>query len=81
MSLNPQEVAHVTTADANQRPTYTCRHCGQPAEVLWQPPLLPERPGFYYITCWNACALKGYTFSSVSYSTIDLSNYLKKEQS
>lgn len=56
----------------------TCRHCGLPMEALWQSPLLPGRSGYWYLTCWNECALYGYTFTNNTYPTVDLTPYLEK---
>ena len=58
-------------------PRLSCRCCNQPLTPLFQKGLLPNRPGYYLVTCWNegGCTLYGYTLSARDYQTRDLSAY------
>ena len=56
----------------------TCRCCNGQMEASFQPALLPGRPGYWLLTCWNTCDLNGYTFTNNTYPTVDLEPYLVK---
>ena len=57
-----------------------CRACGGTLEAKSQLTGLPDKPTYWFVTCWNpACALNGYTRSAASYPTFDLTPYLVKE--
>lgn len=61
-------------------PVTVCRCCEQPLDAQWQQGLLPERPGYFLLTCWNkACAMHAYTLSDINYDLLDLTPYLIKE--
>jgi hypothetical protein len=80
MTTNIQEVTKCNPAENGQPASYvcTCRQCGGEMEAKWQSPLLPGRAGYWYLTCWNACAMNGYTFTSMSYASMDLEPYMTK---
>lgn len=72
--MNP---AHPTTPEP---PVTVCRCCGLPLDAQWQPGLLPERPGYFLLTCWNkGCGMHAYTLSDLNYQLLDLTPYLIKE--
>jgi len=87
MSALIEGVQSCSPADKNSHPLplpaqqRICRHCNGELEALYQPPLLPGRSGYWYLTCWNPCALHGYTFTNNTYPTMDLTPYLETEQS
>lgn len=59
----------------------TCRKCGGVMEAKWQSPLIPGRAGYWLLTCWNRCALNGYTFTNNTYPSVDLTPYLEEKHS
>lgn len=54
-----------------------CRCCNGTLDAQFQMGLMPNRPGYYLITCWNEghCILAGYTFSEHNYLNRDLTDY------
>jgi len=66
-----------STAAVPEAPCCPCRACGQVMEAKYQPGLLPDRPGHFHVTCWNAaCWMNGYTLADVNYPTVDLAQYV-----
>lgn len=66
-----------TTMD---KPTVLCRCCGHAIDPKYQPPLMPGKEGFFYLTCeTEGCKLAGQTFTTRTYDTLDLSAYLCKK--
>jgi len=65
-----------TVSSAPAAPTCTCRACGQSMDAKYQPGLIAARPGHFIVTCWNPdCWMQKYTFTDVSYPTVDLAAY------
>lgn len=61
------------------KPNLSCRCCGGALEAKYQPLGLPDKPGYWIVTCWNrACGLFEVTRSAGSYPTFDLAPYLEK---
>lgn len=59
-------------------PQIKCRCCGEPIEPKYQPPLLPGKQGFFFLTCeTDGCPLVGQTFTTKTYDTVDLTPYMK----
>jgi len=70
----------VQTAEAVYTSPTVCRCCGEPMRQEWQPPLLPWQTGHWLVTCDSGrCALRDYTFTTDTYRTVSLDEYLGKE--
>ncbi len=62
--------------------TCNCRKCNQPLRKEYQPPLREGGRDYYYLTCDNdQCQMFGYTFTTDTYDTLDLTPYLKNKAS
>lgn len=60
-------------------PIVPCRCCGETLDAKYQPPIVPGKPGFHYLTCWNKdCQLSEQTFTDKSYLTVDISPYCEQ---
>jgi hypothetical protein len=60
----------------------TCRSCGGTLDAKFQATGLPDKPGYWLLTCWNPdCELKAVTRTALTYATFDLAPYLVKETS
>lgn len=60
-----------------QKPTVYCRCCGEIMDAIHQEAMMPGRPSYWLITCWNKqCKMEGQTLSERHYASIDLSKYL-----
>lgn len=79
MFTGTQEGTSCAPAEDSQPDLCTCRVCGGQMEAKFQPALLPGRAGYWYLTCWNPCALNGYTFTNNTYPTVNLTPYLTKD--
>ena len=77
MNQVQKEVQLCTNEYPADAPTI-CRCCKGDLEKKFQPALIPGRAGYWYLTCWNPCALHGYTFTNNTYPTVDLTPYLEK---
>lgn len=77
MFTGTQEGSKCAPAE-NSQPVCTCRRCGGTLDAQYQVLGLPHNPGYWFLTCWNkSCALYSVTRSASSYSTFDLTPYLK----
>jgi len=84
MSTRIKETTPCTPAE-NSHPApdvpCTCRLCGGTLDAKYQRLGLPDKPGYWVITCWNkSCDLYGFTRSAASYPTFDLAPYITKDQ-
>ena len=58
----------------------TCRCCGGVLDAQYQPLGLPDKPGYWLLTCWNRnCGLHSVTRTALTYATFDIAPYLEKE--
>jgi len=82
--MDKQKGQPLCTSAENSQPDSsvpcTCRACGGTLDAKYQPLGLPDKHGYWIVTCWNkACGLYTVTRSASSYLTFDLAPYLVKE--
>lgn len=57
----------------------SCRVCGGVLEAKFQLSGKPNNDGYWILTCWNkTCTLNSVTRSAQTYSTFDISEYIKE---